>query len=95
MDDLLSAREMLKQKNLDYDTESKARLTIKRSYHFLAQYQLNLRESELHNYNEQMSFFNKLDEHIYYISFSDIKAAYSYKTGFLYEPLCNGSVLSL
>lgn len=95
MDELRAAREVLKNPDLDYETESKAKLTIKRSYQSLVQYQINLRESELKNYNEQMSFYNRLDEHIFYISLSDVTQAYSFETGFLFEPLTYGAVLSL
>lgn len=96
MDDLLSAREELRDPNrLTPDRESQARLRIRRAYHSLAQCQVTLRDSELKNYNTVMSYFNQLDDHIFYVNFPDVGKIYSPETGFMPDPRDMGSVLSL
>ncbi len=96
MDNLIRARETLKDKaGLDQKTESTARLQLKKSYHKLAAYQLNLSPADISRYDIRMSFFNKLDEHIYYVPHEDMDKAYKPETGFILEPTEAGSVLSL
>lgn len=94
MDELISAKDLLHSKTLDRESELKARLKVKKAYHALTQYQLNLRKSELKNYNIQMSFFNELDDEVYYIPNSDIGKAYSVEKGFLVDPLSSGSIMA-
>ena len=96
MDDLILAREELSNKDqISPDQESQARLRLKKAYHALAKYQLSLSDSERKNYSVEMSFFNKLDDYVYYVPFAEWSKAYSCKTGFILNPSDMGSVLSL
>lgn len=98
MDDLIASRSMLRHnKQLSSDQESQAHLRIEKSYHALANYQLNLTDSERKHYSTKMSFFHELDKdnHIYYIPYSDWDKAYSKETGFILNPFEKGSALAL
>ncbi len=95
MDDLLEAREVLKDiKSLDGNTESMARLRIASAYKSLTQFQINLKPSEFKNYSIQMAYVNRLDDNIYYIPKDEIDKTYSHETGFLTEPVEHGACLS-
>ncbi len=77
--------------------ESFARLTVKKSYHVLSAYQLNLSPHELRNYSIKMSYFHKVPhlDNVYYVPFSDFDKAYDSETGFILEPTTQGSAMSL
>lgn len=96
MDDLILAREELKNNDeLSPNLESQARLSLKKAYNFLAKYQLNLSDSERKNYSMAMSYFNKLDDYVYYVTLEGCRKAYSCETGFILNPSDTGSALSL
>ena len=97
LDALIDAKEKLAIGSfMDAKEESDARLIIKRNYHSLAAYQLNLSPHELRNYSIKMSYFHKVPhlDNVYYVPFSDLKKAYDSETGFILEPTSQGSALS-
>ncbi len=94
MADLILAKAQLKSDSLDRTSESQARLTIKRAYHTLANYQLNLSSSELKNYGKQMSYYEQLDDYVFYISYDGRNNAYSKETGFIIDPQDTGACLA-
>ncbi|MFA6893902.1 MAG: hypothetical protein WCQ38_06560, partial [Synergistaceae bacterium] len=95
MEELISAKEILDQTNIGDEAISHARLAMKKCYHFLSKYQLNLSESDIKNYSIQNSYFNKFKDKVYYIPLVDIEKAYNCETGFLKVPLESGSVMAL
>lgn len=96
MDDLLECKRKLCAREFqDQDEESILRLQIRRSYHTLSRYQLSLTRGDIRHYDNSMSYFNKLDDSVFFIPFDYVEQAYSQDTGFLPDPYSAGSIISL
>ncbi|MDD3536280.1 MAG: CRISPR-associated helicase Cas3' [Candidatus Cloacimonetes bacterium] len=95
MEKLLSARDKLKEEWQNKEESSKLRLQMAQAYQKLSAHQINLSDSEIKNYSQQMAYFQKMADGMYYIQKDDVAKAYSSETGFLYEPLDQGSVTAL
>lgn len=84
--------ELSNNKDIDEETESRLRLETTVSYHNLSKYQLNLSWNDLEHYDENMAYFHKLRDYVYYISPEGVDMVYDNATGFILEPEYRGAV---
>ncbi|HHV37803.1 MAG TPA: CRISPR-associated helicase Cas3' [Candidatus Cloacimonetes bacterium] len=96
LENLIRAQnELSNSESLDEDTESELRFQIKKSYHMLSAYQLNLHHGDLKHYDIKMSYFNKLNDSVYYISPDGVENTYDNHQGLILEPDYRGAVISI
>ncbi len=95
MQTILGSREALKDSTLATKQVSQLQLNMTRAYHVLTAYQLNLSMADCSKYSQEMLYFNKLTDHVYYIKNEYWESAYSRDTGFLLDPNDAGGCLAL
>jgi len=92
---ILSCRERLKDSSMDTKQISRLQLSMTRAYHTLSAYQLNLSIADCIKYSQDMLFFNKLTDHVYFVQREYWESAYKRETGFILDPSDSGACLSL